>query len=224
MVAGADRATVLAAAAGACTAGGAGAVTLAVIAGPGPGLTAYVSEAGIAASRYAATYRAGVLAFAAALLLLGAALPVALRLVAALLAAAALAMALSGAVTCSNGCPLPPFERATVADLVHGGASIAAVAGCVLAMLALALSPYAAPSLRRLAATAVAVAVPLSAAVGVAMLVVGRSPLVGLLERMLLTDAALWVLASAVTIGIRRGAGIPAASAGGSMPRPSDRE
>ena len=35
------------------------------------------------------------------------------------IAAAALATVLSATVTCSDGCPLPPFERATVADLVH---------------------------------------------------------------------------------------------------------
>jgi hypothetical protein len=205
-VADAPRATILAATAATCAVGGVAAVTLAVLAGPGPGFDGYVSEAGIASSAYAPVYRLGVFALAAALLLLAASFPAALRVVAALLGAAALATVLSAAVTCSDGCPLPPFERATVADLVHGGASITAVASSVLAMLALAAAPPAARSLRRLATVAAVVAVPLSALVGVAMLAVGRSPLVGLVERLLLVDTALWALVTAVTIGIRNGA------------------
>ncbi|MEK8107587.1 hypothetical protein NKG94_25390 [Micromonospora sp. M12] len=50
-------------------------MTLAVVAGPGPGITGYVSEAGIADSGHAGTYRIGILALAGALLLIGAALP-----------------------------------------------------------------------------------------------------------------------------------------------------
>ncbi|MEV6816367.1 DUF998 domain-containing protein, partial [Micromonospora sp. NPDC051296] len=95
---------------------GTAAVTVAVVAGPGPGLTGYVSEAGVADSGYAWTYRIGVFALAAALLLVAAALPAVLRVAAALLTFGSLATLLSGAVTCSAGCPLPPFERATVAD------------------------------------------------------------------------------------------------------------
>lgn len=185
------------------TVAGASAVTIAVVAGPGPGFAGYVSEAGIGTSPYASTYRLGVFGLAAALLLLAAALPAALRLGAALLAASGACTVLSGAVTCSDGCPLPPFERATLADLAHGGASIAAVAGTVFAMLALTVSGGASRPLRRLSATAATVALPLSAAVGVAMLVVGRGSVVGLVERVLLADVALWMLASAVTIGWR---------------------
>ncbi|WCN82842.1 DUF998 domain-containing protein [Micromonospora sp. LH3U1] len=126
-------------AAAGCALAGAVAVTVAVVAGPGPGLTGYVSEAGIAGSGHAATYRIGVLALAGALLLVGAALPPGVWAAApALLATGAVFTAVSGAVTCSAGCPLPPFERATTADLVHGGASIAATAAVVLAMVALA--------------------------------------------------------------------------------------
>ncbi|MGC5017840.1 DUF998 domain-containing protein [Micromonospora sp. DT47] len=195
------RAAAASAAAG-CVLAGTVAVTVAVVAGPGPGLTGYVSEAGIAGSGYAPAYRIGVFALAAALLLLATALPPALRAAAALLGTGSLFTLLSGAVTCSAGCPLPPFEAATVADLVHGGASIAAVAAVVFAMLALAFLPAAAPRLRLLARLGVAVALPLAGAVGLAMLVVGRGALVGMLERLLLALAAAWGLATATRLAL----------------------
>ncbi|SCF38906.1 Protein of unknown function [Micromonospora purpureochromogenes] len=195
-------ARVAAASAAGCMLAGTVAVTVAVVAGPGSGLTGYVSEAGIAGSRYAPTYRIGVFALAAALLLLATALPPALRAAAALLGAGSVLTALSGAVTCSAGCPLPPFEAATVADLVHGGASIAAVAAVVFAMLALLLSPAAHPPLRRIAGVGVALALPLAAAIALAMLIVGRGGLVGGLERLLLAVTAAWALATATALGL----------------------
>ncbi|MCZ7420349.1 DUF998 domain-containing protein [Verrucosispora sp. WMMA2121] len=193
-----------------CALAGAAAVTLAVVAGPGPGLTGYVSEAGVVDSDYAWTYRIGVFALAGALLLLAVALRVgaphgdtALRAAVTLLVAASLCTVLSGAVTCSAGCPLPPFEQATVADLVHGGASIAATAAVVFAMLAVAFSPVARRRLRRTGLVAAAVSLPLAGAVGLAMLLVGRSPLVGVLERLLLTVAVGWALATAGALAVR---------------------
>ncbi|MEH0840861.1 DUF998 domain-containing protein [Micromonospora sp. CPCC 205711] len=198
------RAAAASAAAG-CVLSGTVAVTVAVVAGPGPGLTGYVSEAGITGSGYAPTYRIGVFALAAALLLLAGALPPALRVAAGLLGAAGLCTLLSGVVTCSAGCPLPPFEAATVADLVHGGSSIAAVAAMVFAMLALLLSPAAAPALRRVAALGVTLALPLSGAIGLAMVTVGRGGLVGGLERVLLAVVAGWGLATATVLGVAQG-------------------
>ncbi|MFV2100349.1 DUF998 domain-containing protein [Micromonospora sp. LOL_024] len=194
-----------------CVLAGTAAVTLAVVAGPGPGLTGYVSEAGVADSGYAWTYRFGVFALAGALLLLAVALRAgaphyddrALRVAVALLLAAGLCTVLSGAVTCSAGCPLPPFERATVADLVHGTASIAASAAAVFAMLAFALSPVARRPLRRTGFVAAAVSLPVAGAVGLAMLLVGRSPLVAVLERLLLAVAAAWALATAGVLAVR---------------------
>ena len=197
------RAAAASAAAG-CVVAGATAVTVAVVAGPGPGLTGYVSEAGITDSGYAGAYRIGVFALAAALLLLAVALPPALRTAAALLVAGGAGTTLSGAVTCTAGCPLPPFEAATVADLVHGGASVAATAAVVFAMLALAVSPAADRPLRRVARLAAAVTLPLSAAIALAMLTVGRSSLVGVLERLLLLTAAAWGLTTAATLGLAR--------------------
>ncbi|RQX19075.1 DUF998 domain-containing protein [Micromonospora ureilytica] len=190
-------------AAAGCTLAGAVAVTLAVVAGPGPGFTGYVSEAGIAGSAHAATYRIGILALAGALLLIGAALPPGVWAAApALLATGAVFTAVSGAVTCSDGCPLPPFERATTADLVHGGASIAATAAVVFAMITLAVSGPAGRTVRRLAGVAAALALPLSATVGLAMLVVGRGPVVGVLERLILALAVLWGLGTATALAL----------------------
>ncbi|MGC4782801.1 DUF998 domain-containing protein [Micromonospora zamorensis] len=191
-------------AAAGCALAGAVAVTVAVVAGPGPGLTGYVSEAGIAGSGHATTYRIGILALAAALLLVGAALPPGVWAAPALLATGAVFTAVSGAVTCSAGCPLPPFERATAADLVHGGTSIAATASVVLAMVTLAVSWPAGPVLRRLAGLAATVALPLCAAVGLAMLVLGRGAVVGVLERLVLAVAVLWGLSTATALALAR--------------------
>ncbi|MCG5444945.1 DUF998 domain-containing protein [Micromonospora sp. NIE79] len=190
-------------AAAGCTLAGAVAVTLAVVGGPGPGLTGYVSEAGIAGSAHAATYRIGILALAGALLLIGAALPPGVWAAApALLATGAVFTAVSGAVTCSDGCPLPPFERATTADLVHGGASIAATAAVVFAMITLAVSGPAGRTVRRLAGVAAALALPLCATVGLAMLVIGRGPVVGVLERLILALAVLWGLGTGTALAL----------------------
>jgi hypothetical protein len=194
------RRAAAAAGSAACVLAGAAAVTVAVMAGPGPGLSGYVSEAGIPSSGYASAYRLGIFALAAGQLLLAAALPPAMRLAAWLLVAGAACTAVSGVVTCSDGCPLPPFEHTTAADLVHGGASIAAVATCVFAMLAVLLSPPAPARLRRLSGAAAAVALPLSAAVGLAMLILGRGAVVGVVERILLAVAALWLLGTAATV------------------------
>ena len=187
--------------------GGSVAVTLAVIGGPSPGLTGYVSEAGSPTSPTATAYRLGVLGLAAALVLLAAALPAALRLATGLLAASGTATVLSAAVPCTAGCPLPPFDRPTLADLVHGGASIAGVAGSVFAMLAVALVAGAGRPLRRLSAVAAAIALPLSVMVGLAMLADGRGAVVGAVERLLLANLVAWALAAAITVGLARSGG-----------------
>lgn len=208
-----------AAGAGLCVLGGGVAVATAAAAGPGRAVTSYLSEAG--AGPHATAYRLGVLALALGLLLLALALPPALRLAAGFLGAAAVCAVLSGTVTCSAGCPLPPFEPTTPRDLVHGTASITAVAACVFAMLAVGVAGGAAPFVRSvpfaarivpaaagdvppatgglsLAAggvslAAAAVALPLSAVVGIGMLTVGRGALVGITERLLLAVVAGWL-------------------------------
>ncbi|MFC7550184.1 DUF998 domain-containing protein [Plantactinospora sp. GCM10030261] len=234
----------VAAASAVCAVTGAVAIVVAVVGGPGPGLSGYVSEAGISSSPYAAVYRGGVFGLAACLLMLAAALPAApadelpggavlgslmssrlpavvrsaaqlpvvrliiglltgARAASALLVAGAVATAVSGTVSCSDGCPLPPYDRVTVADLVHGGASIAAVAACVFAMLAVALTTVD-PVRLRVSVTAAAVALPLSAAVGLAMLTQGRGTTVGLLERLLLADIVWWAVCLATVLALSR--------------------
>ncbi|WP_174533568.1 DUF998 domain-containing protein [Micromonospora chalcea] len=184
-------------------AAGVAAVAVAVVAGPGPGPVAYVSEAGIADSGYAGAYRIGIFSVAASLLLLAGALPPGLRAAAGLLGVGAVATVLSGAVTCSEGCPLPPFEATTVADLVHGGASIAATAAVVLAMLVVLFSPAADQGLRRIAAVGAALALPVAAVVALALLLVGRSTLLGLSERVLLVVVAAWGLVTSGYLAVR---------------------
>ncbi|QOC93037.1 DUF998 domain-containing protein [Micromonospora craniellae] len=213
-------------------------VVLAVVAGPGPGLTGYVSEAGVAESEYAWPYRIGVFSLATALFLLALALRAEsrspgltrveqpgvatvqrlaghrgvalLRQVASLggavvlLVVGGLTTLLSGAVTCSAGCPLPPFEPATVADLVHGGASVAATAAVVFAMIAVALAPQVDQRLRRPATIAAMVALPLAVSVAAAMLFVGRGSLVGVLERLVLAVIVVWGLTTALTLASAR--------------------
>lgn len=209
------------------TIAGAIAITVAVVAGPGPGLSGYVSEAGITSSPYAGLYRAGVFGLAGSLLLLAVALPASpgkpppdqlstvvrgvarlplarvvvgllanARAASGLLAAGAAATAISGAVTCSGG---SPYERVTVADLVHGGASITAVASCIFAILVVALVGSD-PAARRVSGAAATVALPLSTAVGLAMLTMGRGTAVGLLERLLLADILLWAICLAALL------------------------
>ncbi|MBF9129854.1 DUF998 domain-containing protein [Plantactinospora sp. S1510] len=206
-------------AAGVCTLAGGVAVILAVDAGPSPGFAGYVSEAGASTSPSVWTYRLGLLGIAAGLLLLAVALPPALRLAAGLLVPSGLATVMSAGVSCRSGCPLPPFDRTTLADLVHGGASIAAVAGTVFAVLAVALTPGAAPALRRLATVAAVFAVPLSLAAGVALLAVGRGLLTGTVERLLLLDLAAWGVATAIALGLLR----PSATSGPGDPLRPDR-
>ncbi|MBF5029648.1 DUF998 domain-containing protein [Micromonospora sp. WMMA1976] len=194
---------IAAAFAGVCLAAGVAAVTVAVVAGPGPGPAGYVSEAGITDSGYAGAYRIGIFSVAASLLLLAGALPPGLRGAAGLLGVGAVATVLSGAVTCSEGCPLPPFEAPTVADLVHGGASIAATAAVVLAMLVVLFSPAADRGLRRIAAVGAALALPVAVVVAAALLLVGRSALLGVSERVLLVVVAAWGLITSGYLAVR---------------------
>ncbi|WP_420118810.1 DUF998 domain-containing protein [Micromonospora sp.] len=203
-----------------CVLLGAVAVTVAVGAGPGGPWRGYVSEAGVSDSAFASTYRMGVFALAAALLSLAAALPVTLRLAAGLLRAGAAGTVVSGAVTCSAGCPLPPFEAATPADLVHAGASIVAAGVTVLAMLVVGFLRPATPGLRRVARVAGVLALPVAGAVALGLLTVGRGDLVAGLERVLLVVCAGWGLCTALLLARHRPAGArPADRTGPGVPR-----
>lgn len=185
---------------------GAGAVIMlaALVGAPGSWLTGYVSEAGTASQPYAVAYRAGLLLLALGVGLLGAAFaerPDFPRrpgtLVATLLAASGLMAATSGVVSCSDRCPLPPFEPTTVADVVHTVAGIAGIALLAVAMLVVAvLDPR--PVLRRLAVAGAACTVPLGVALGLTMLLAGRGTLGAVLERVLLVVAVSWLVGTSV--------------------------
>jgi hypothetical protein len=176
----------------------------------------YVSEAGVPGLRFADLYRASVLAIAVMAALLGYALWPAAGdrpgppgwAAAALLATAAPMVAISAAVTCSEGCPLPPYEPTTTTDLVHAVASIIGVGCCALAMLVLAWRSE--EPLRRVSRWAVALAWPVLVTTAVGILVVGRGAFTGLLERIGLAACIGWLV---VVAGIRwqagTGGGVP---------------
>jgi hypothetical protein len=123
--------------------------------------------------------------------------------VGALLGAAALLAATSGAVPCSGGCPLPPYEPTTAADVVHAAASVAGMVSLAAAMVAVALAPDRRPALRRLAWGAACLTVPLGGCLGLIMLFVGRSGLGAWLERALLVVAVSWLIGTAVVTSLR---------------------
>jgi hypothetical protein len=160
----------------------------------GTTLFQYVSEAGVAGAPRAGLYRASVLLIALSLVLLAAATRV--RWAAPTLLLAAPLAAVSGVVTCSQGCPLPPYERSTAADLVHAAASITALLLCCLAMLLYARSAPGS-ALRTAGRVGLAVAVPLLGLAGAAMVFVGRGTLAGVLERIALVAATAWLIATA---------------------------
>ncbi|MEV1146914.1 DUF998 domain-containing protein, partial [Micromonospora sp. NPDC049799] len=58
--------------------------------------------------------------------------------------------------------------------------------------------------LRRIAAVAAGVALPLSAATALALLAVGRGGLTAALERLLLLVCVLWGVATATAVALRR--------------------
>ncbi len=168
----------------------------------GPGLAGYISESGVAGAPHALLYRLTLLLLALA----AGAAALALRPVAGR-AALALAIAVplllvSGAVQCSKGCPLPPYQHPTAGDLLHAGASIAAVMCCGLAMLAAALR-----STDRwiLVASrwALLPMIPAGTAMAGALLLSGRTMLTGVLERICLAGCLAWVAAVA-TLRVRR--------------------
>ncbi|GAA0568420.1 hypothetical protein GCM10010172_60830 [Paractinoplanes ferrugineus] len=207
----------LAVAAAVTVTGGAGVMLFTLVAGPGRWWQGYVSEAGTAGQPYAVSYRLGL-----GLLALGVALLGRARRHAALLLLVAAGLAgTSSVVPCSAGCPLPPFEPTTTADLVHTAASILGMAVLAAAMAvtwwtaARPAAPQAttagakagaaagAPpvgdagvrkAVRRLAGVALVLTLPLAAAMALTMLFVGRGTVGALLERALLLVAVCWLV------------------------------
>ena len=193
-----DRRARVAALAGAAVLAGALTMLAGLVAVPGPWTAGYVSEAGTTGMPLAVAYRWGLVGLALGVALLGRALRRDSRPVAVLLGAAAALAACSGAVPCTGGCPLPPYEPTTVADVTH---TVASVFGMVLLAGAMALVALSAPFdavSRRLAATALAITVPLGGTLGLIMLFVGRGALGAALERVLLVVAVSWLIGMSV--------------------------
>jgi hypothetical protein len=193
----------LAALAAACTLVGAALVTAAVVATRPLWSGGYISEAGVATAPGASRYRWGILLLAAALALLALAVAPTSRAAAVLLGLAAGVGVLSGSVQCSAGCPLPPYESATTADLIHGGSSIVAVAASGLAMAVLALSRTRTP-IRTLSRVAFCLVGPLGLAVGLGILFIGRGPATATLERAILVTEVLWMFLAAIELLVPR--------------------
>lgn len=184
----------LGAAAGAAVLAGSVTMLVALVASPGSWLLGYVSEAGTAGRPFAVAYRCGLVLLAAGVALLGLALRPAPQPVAALLGAAAFLAAVSGVVPCTNQCPLPPFEPTTVSDVVHTAASIAGMAVLAGVMAMIAFSSFFRLAARRLSAVATLILVPLSATLGLVMLLVGRGSAGAVVERLALTVAVAWLI------------------------------
>jgi hypothetical protein len=217
-----------AAAIGAAAAVSAGALVMlgALIAAPGSWLTGYVSEVAAPGMPTATAYRWGFAAVSAGVALLALALrspapqsPAAgpafrgggsarawlgwlgaraAGLIPPLLLAAAALSATSTAVTCSRGCPLPPYEPTTPRDMVHGGASVVGLVLLAGVMVLVSLSEAHRAAQRRLAAVSAAVIVPLGATLALSMLVVGRTGAGALLERLILAVAVSWLTGAAL--------------------------
>jgi hypothetical protein len=184
-----------------CVALGATIILYAVTAAPGLPLHTYVSEAGVPTYPHAGAFRLGIFLLAAGLALLGGALTPAAPVAGALLLLAGAATVGSGTVSCSDGCPLPPYEITTAPDVIHAAASVLAVGATVLGMAALA-RPGPDRVLRACALGALALAGPLSAGVGLAMLLAGRGTAIGVLERALLTVTATWLVLTAARVAV----------------------
>lgn len=159
----------------------------------------YVSESGVAGTPHAGLYRLSVLAVAGAAGLLAWLLRHTVWSAATLLGAATPLVALSAAVSCTTGCPLPPYEQTTGTDLAHAAASLAGVACCALAMLQLAR--LAAPGrLRSVTRLALAVCWPPLVGTAVLILLVGRGPVTGQVERFALAACIAWLIATAALL------------------------
>jgi len=195
----------VAAAAGVTVLVGALTMLTGLVAAPGPWTAGYVSEAGTTGMPLAVAYRWGLVALAVGVGLLGRVLRGDSRPVAVLLGIAAVLAAASGVVPCTSGCPLPPYEPTTVADVSHTVASVVGMVVLTGAMALVALSRTFDAALRRLAATAVVVIVPLGAALGLSMLLAGRGQLSATLERAALVVAVSWLVGtSAVAATVPR--------------------
>jgi hypothetical protein len=191
-----------------------GGLLVALAGTPGLRVSGYVSELGARGAPWAGVYRAAVLGLAVGLGLLAVAYrPVSAIAASGLVFAAAFAT-VSASVPCTPGCPLPPEANATLADVVHTGASIAAFVVAACAMLVLAR--IAAEPVARLCRYALVLVCALGTPVGVGIVLVGRGLFTGVLERAMMGVAIAWLIGVSVLAGrsrspgsLRRGYGQP---------------
>lgn len=196
----------VAAVAGLSTAAGVALLAVSVVATRRLWFGGYVSEAGIPTEPTAALYQAGMVSVAVGLVLLALAVANTVPAAGWLLVVSGAFSGVSGAMPCSEGCPLPPYEATTMADLVHAGASVVAVAGVTLAIGAVAIAAAADPRWRRLSGIAFWVVGGLVAAAAAAMLGIGRGHVTGLLERVILVATTAWLLYSCAHLALPRSA------------------
>jgi hypothetical protein len=186
-------------------------MTVGVSALPHPWISGYVSEAGAPDARLAAIYRTGVLLLALTLILIGTAAGWSERvrlgtvglggagLVGVCLVVAGGVALVSSRVSCTAGCPLPPYAHTTAQDLLHAGSSMAAIGLTTLAMLITALASTH-RTRARIARVSFAISAPLLAALAIALLAIGRSTATAVLERAALLAVLGWVVAYAVDL------------------------
>jgi Protein of unknown function (DUF998) len=175
----------------------------AVLATQGALYPGFVSETGVAGEPHVTAYRAGVYTIAAGLLLLGVALAGRHVLPAVLLVISAVLAGAAGTVSCTAGCPLPPYANPTAQDLLHGGASTVGVGLTGLAILLLALGREPG-GVRRLARAFLWPLVPLGIAVTFALAFLGRGWTIGLTERTVLVVILLWTMLTGLSIAAGR--------------------
>ncbi|MFI5913546.1 DUF998 domain-containing protein [Dactylosporangium sp. NPDC051541] len=181
------------AAAGSAVVGAGGAMGLATaVAGSAP--WRYVSESGVPGAPHATLYQVSMVLLALSLGLLAVASRPVCGLIALSLALAAPLAALSGAVHCSPGCPLPPYESPTAQDLVHAAAAIGA-----LLLIALAILLYWF-QVRWIGWLGVAIAWPPLILSAFGILFAGRSLFTGVMERAALIGVSAWVVVTAFVL------------------------
>jgi Protein of unknown function (DUF998) len=175
---------------------------------PDPWIRGYVSEGGVAGAGHSTVYRIGIAALAVSIGLLGLAVnqqPAQPRIARwpavawmCLVIAAGLGL-VSSRVSCTAGCPLPPYQRTTFQDLVHAATSVGAVGLVALAMLVIAVV-FPPGALRSAARVATVVSMPLLIALAVAILAAGAGTLTGVLERISLVAVLASVIGTALII------------------------
>ncbi len=170
----------------------------------------FVSETGQPGAPHRDGYTSGILGLAVALVLLGIAFLIRGGMpawvgwgIAGLLLLGGVLAGVSSLVSCSAGCPLPPFETPTPGDLVHAVSSVLGMAVCGAAMAVAAISPI--PSaLRTLGRAWVAVTLPLAIVAGSSLLFVGRGTLTGTTEKVLVLVIVAWVLTVSLVLASGR--------------------